>query len=117
MKLLFCLHCHDIVRLYPERRSCKCGRSWGQYTEDLRTTIQTSNSLSIGLANPDFIQAVETFMDRRDHFSPVLSIRAWLNPDSEPDVQYVEEEPSPPATSDQQPVSSNQLPAPATRTP
>ena len=91
MKLLFCGHCHDIVRLFSERRYCRCGKSWGQYLPDNATTIQTSHSLSIGLANPDFQAAITTLMQERTHFAPVLSIRAWLNPDSEPDVKYVAE--------------------------
>lgn len=91
MKLLYCGHCHDVVRLFPEPRYCRCGKSWGQYLADNSTTIQTSHTLSIGLANPDFHEAVATLMEDRNHFSPVLTIRAWLNPDSEPDVQYVAE--------------------------
>jgi hypothetical protein len=95
MKLLFCGHCQDIVRLFPERRSCKCGRSWGQYLPDNSTTVQTGYSLSLGLAGPDFSRAIEALLkDRqegRSGFSPHLCMRAWINPDSEPDVQYVDE--------------------------
>jgi len=92
MKLLYCGHCQDVVKLFPERRSCKCGRSWGQYLPDNSTTVQTDYTLSIGMANPDFNEAIATFMQDQDHFSPALSIRAWLNPHSEPDVTYVPED-------------------------
>ncbi len=92
MKLLFCGHCHDIVKLFPERRACKCGRSWGQYLPDNSTTVQTPYTLSLGLANPDFQEAVSTFMRDQNYFSPALSIRAWINPHSEPDVTYVPED-------------------------
>jgi len=92
MKLLYCGHCQDIVRLFPERRTCKCGGSWGHYLADNSTTVQTSHTLSIGIANPDFNQAIQTFMQEPDHFSPALSLRAWLNPNSEPDVSYVLED-------------------------
>ncbi|KAB8141221.1 hypothetical protein F8S13_20695 [Chloroflexia bacterium SDU3-3] len=95
MKLLFCGHCNDVVRLFPEPRYCKCGKSWGQYLPDNSTTIQTSYTASIGLANPDFSQALDTLMADREHFSPLLSIRAWLNPDSETDVRYVAEDVTP----------------------
>ncbi len=91
MKLLFCGHCNDIVRLFSERRFCKCGRSWGHYLPDNSTTVQTEHTLSIGLANPDFDSAVNVFMQNRNYFSPELVFRAWLNPDSEPDVKYVVE--------------------------
>jgi len=93
MKLLYCGHCGDIVRLLPDRRSCKCGRSWGHYLDDNSTTVQSDCSLSIGFANQDFDRAVGIFLGDRDRFSPSLTVRAWINPDSEPDVKYVEEEP------------------------
>jgi hypothetical protein len=31
-------------------------------------------------------------MQNRDVFSPALSMRAWLNPDSESDVKYIADE-------------------------
>lgn len=34
MKLLFCRACGDIVRLWSENRSCRCGKSRGRYVED-----------------------------------------------------------------------------------
>ena len=92
MKLLFCGHCHDFVRLFPERRYCKCGRSWGHYLPDNSTTVQTPYSLSLGIANSDFHEALDVLMQNRDRFSPLLSLRAWFNPDSEPDVKYLSEE-------------------------
>lgn len=91
MKLLYCGHCGDVVKLFPERRSCKCGRSWGEYLEDNSTTVQTNYTLSLGLANPDFNAAVNAYLQNRKHFSPELAIRAWINPDSEPDVTYFDE--------------------------
>ena len=78
--------------LHSELCSCLCGKSWGQYLSDKSTTIQTFNTLSLGLANPDFREAAETYLRHREHFSPALSIRAWINPDSEPDVKYIADE-------------------------
>ena len=89
MKLLYCGHCGDVVRLFPEKRSYKCGKSWGQYLEDNATTVQTNHSLSLGIANPDFQDAVKTFLDNQDYFSPALAIRCWINPLSEPDVTFI----------------------------
>jgi hypothetical protein len=88
---MYCAHCHDIVKLFPEKRSCMCGKSWGHYL-DVATTVQTWPSMSIGLANPDFAAARQTFAEDPNTFSPVLSIRAWINPASEPDVKFVEGE-------------------------
>ena len=90
---MYCAHCRDIVRLFPERRSCKCGKSWGHYLEDGSTTVQTWPSLSIGIANPDFTSAERAFAENVERFSPTLSMRCWINPLSEPDVRMVKGEP------------------------
>ncbi len=93
MKLMYCAHCGDIVRLFPQRRTCKCGKSWGQYLEDDSTTVQTWPSLSIGIANPDFTAAQRAFAETVNAFFPSLSMRCWINPLSEPDVRMVKGEP------------------------
>jgi hypothetical protein len=92
LKLLYCGYCGDIVRLFPEKRSCRCGKSWGHYLEDNTTTVQTYPGLSLGMANPDFQAALKIFMNNPEHFSPALAIRCWVNPLSEPDVKFVQEE-------------------------
>lgn len=89
MKLLYCGHCGDVVRLYPEKRYCKCGKSWGQYLEDGATTVQTYPGLSLAISNPDFELALKAFVEDPRHFSPLLTMRCWVNPLSEPDVQFV----------------------------
>jgi hypothetical protein len=86
---MYCAHCGDIVRLFPERRSCRCGKSWGQYEEDNATTVQTYPGLSLGIANQDFDIALQTFVNDPRTFSPVLAMRCWVNPISEPDVKFV----------------------------
>lgn len=92
MKLLYCGYCGDIVRLYPEKRYCRCGKSWGHYLEDNATTIQTYPGLSLGISNPDFELALKTFVKNPDYFSPILAIRCWVNPRSEWDVKFIAEE-------------------------
>jgi hypothetical protein len=89
LKLLYCAHCGDIVRLFPEKRSCRCGKSWGQYEEDNASTIQTYPGLSLAIANPDFEIALKTFVENPNYFSPAFSMRCWVNPLSEPDVKFV----------------------------
>src|ERR1700755_987921 len=90
MKLLYCAHCGDIVRLFPEKRFCLCGKSWGQYLDDRSTTVQTWPGLSLGIANPDFVSAEQVFHSDPNTFSPLLSMRCWINPASEPDVKFVQ---------------------------
>jgi hypothetical protein len=89
LKLMYCAHCGDIVRLFSEKRSCLCGKSWGYYEEDNSTTVQTYPGLSLGIANPDFQTALQTFVENPRYFSPVFAIRCWVNPLSEPDVKFV----------------------------
>ena len=89
MKLMYSAHCGDIVRLFREKRSCRCGKSWGYYEEDDATTVQTYPGLSLGIANPDFETALQTFVANPRYFSPVLAMRCWVNPLSEPDVTFV----------------------------
>lgn len=89
MKLLYCAHCGDIVRLFPEKRYCRCGKSWGHYLEDNATTVQTWPGLSLGIANQDFSQAIEAFSNNSRYFSPILAMRCWINPLSESDVKFV----------------------------
>jgi hypothetical protein len=91
MKLLICLECGDIVKLFPERRTCNCGKSWGQYLEDHSTTVQSANSRSLGIANADFTGAFQALAEDPERFSPLLCFRGWLNPNSETDVLYAEE--------------------------
>ena len=89
VKLLYCAHCGDIVRLFPEKRFCLCGKSWGHYLGDGATTVQSWPALSLGIANPDFVDAKEAFGEDVTRFSPLLAMRCWINPVSEPDVTFV----------------------------
>lgn len=77
------------MRLYPEKRSCRCGKSWGHYLEDGATTVQTYPGVSLGICNPDFEMALKTFLENPRYLSPALAIRSWINPLSEPDVTFV----------------------------
>ncbi len=99
---MYCAHCGDIVRLFAEKRSCRCGKSWGHYEEDNATTVQTYPGLSLAIASPDFELALKTFVDNPHYFSPALAIRCWVNPLSEADIKFVpgedaEEDQNPPA--------------------
>lgn len=39
IKLLECLLCHDLVRLYTEPRFCHCRRSGGHYINDIEVVL------------------------------------------------------------------------------
>jgi len=52
MKLIRCKHCNDVVRLIHTRwRICECGRSGGQYNEDLITATVGGNCEVFGISN------------------------------------------------------------------
>jgi hypothetical protein len=59
------------------------------YEEDNATTLQTTNSLSLGIANPDFREALDAYLREPRHFSPALTMRTWINPVTEPDVRFI----------------------------
>lgn len=92
---MYCLHCHDIVKLFLEKRFCKCGKSWGHYLDDRSTTVQTWPSLSLGIANNDFAAAEQAWARAPEEWSPVITMRSWINPSSEADVKFVQGEPLP----------------------
>lgn len=52
--------------------------------------MQTWPSLSISVANPDFLDAQRALFANADVFSPLLALRCWINPLSEPDVKLVQ---------------------------
>lgn len=91
MKLLLCRECGDVIKLQPGTpRSCLCGKSAGRYLDDLSTVEQTEGSISIALHNHDLRDAVEAFDDSPDAWAPLMVLRAYVNPRSEPDVKFVE---------------------------
>ncbi|GCE16977.1 hypothetical protein [Dictyobacter kobayashii] len=72
-------------------------------------------SLSLGLSNPDFQLALDTFVEKPTHFSPVLAIRSWINPISEPDVKFIE--PAEPTNENEDKEAPIEQPTPDTVTP
>jgi hypothetical protein len=93
MKLMLCRQCGDVVQMRPELRACACGKSRGRYLADQATVEQTEGSLSIALHNHDLRTAVQAFDENPGPWHPLIVFRAYLNPLSENDVQYVPGEP------------------------
>ena len=62
MKLFFCPHCQDVMKLQDEERACKCGRSWGRYVDGLNATIGGS-AVPIGFGNGSLADALEARPD------------------------------------------------------
>jgi len=60
MKLIFCPHCRDIVKLRTDaHRPCWCGRSGGMYTRNGLDAIIDGDAVPIGIANDSFAEALE----------------------------------------------------------
>lgn len=53
MKLLNCLACQDIVRMFEEERACKCGKSKGRY-ETGRRVAYSGPARLFGLNSLDY---------------------------------------------------------------
>ena len=53
MKLLNCLACQDIVRMFEEERGCKCGKSAGRY-ENARRVGYRGPARLLGLKSLDY---------------------------------------------------------------
>jgi hypothetical protein len=62
MKLIFCQECHDIVALYHKSRSCLCGKSYGQYRDEIKVMIGGS-AIPLGFSNTSFMTAIENRPD------------------------------------------------------
>lgn len=59
MKLLFCPHCQDVLKLQSQRRTCACGKSWGLYEDDLNARIGGS-AIPLGIGGRSLVDALES---------------------------------------------------------
>lgn len=58
MKLLFCPHCQDVLKLRFEQRSCECGKSWGRYEDEEHARIGGA-AVPLGIGNRSLVDALE----------------------------------------------------------
>ncbi len=60
MKLIFCPHCEDVVKLRTEfRRVCRCGKSGGMYQPDGLNAIIDGDAVPLGFLNSSFSDALK----------------------------------------------------------
>ncbi len=59
MKLLFCPHCQDVLKLRFEQRTCECGQSWGHY-EDQEHARLGGAAIPLGIGNRSLVDALES---------------------------------------------------------
>lgn len=84
MKLVYCPNCGDVVRLIHQKwRRCACGKSGGQYNEDLMTATIGGESLCFGVGNYFFNDMWKYLEDeqkqeyRSDNVSSALTVDCW----------------------------------------
>ena len=58
MKLIYCPHCKDVVRLKKALKKCDCGKCFGKYEEDGLNASISEDSIPLGFSNHSFIEAV-----------------------------------------------------------
>lgn len=58
MKLLLCKRCQDVIRLFDEKRTCKCGHSSGWYIDDSNAVYNGADAVPIGFANSTLLSAL-----------------------------------------------------------
>jgi hypothetical protein len=75
MKLLFCKHCGDVLKLQRRQRACECGRSAGRYLADGDACEITGEwALLLGLSNA----ALEGAARRERAPGETVQLWAWL---------------------------------------
>lgn len=71
MKLVKCKNCNDVVRLIHDKwRKCDCGKSGGQYNDDLLSATVGGDCEVIGLRN-DFFET-KPFSKKRGDLSGII---------------------------------------------
>ena len=60
MKLIFCPHCQDLIKMRIRKRFCACRKAWGQYEKDGLYAKIGGEAIAIGIYNGAFTNAVAT---------------------------------------------------------
>ena len=96
MKLLFCLRCHDLIRLHPQAgraRECDCKKSSGYYKDEIHA-VYKGPCIPLGIDNNSLAQVT-----RRDNSEYVpyadLNIRAFRFRKDAGHVRFIGKEPDP----------------------
>jgi hypothetical protein len=57
VKLLHCLACQDVVKLFEEERACRCGKAKGRYL-NARKVEFSGRARVLGMNSIDFLNTV-----------------------------------------------------------
>jgi len=58
VKLIYCPHCHDIISLGKESKSCKCKKSGGKYKNKINA-VYWGKAVPLVIDNEDFKRALK----------------------------------------------------------
>jgi len=86
MKLIYCPHCQDVVRLRFERRECECGACFGYYYKDGLHSVIGGDAIPLGFENSTFKYALE----HRPTTGMGMTFNAFVIPEKCPTILYDE---------------------------
>jgi len=58
MKLILCPHCQDVRKLDKILTTCKCGKSYGRYLDDLNAEY-SGDAIPLGFSNSSLLSAIK----------------------------------------------------------
>lgn len=65
MKLLLCIRCQDIIRLFEEERVCKCGKVRGKYSNG-KGIFSGDGAIPLLIKNNTLVRAIADQQDEGD---------------------------------------------------
>lgn len=82
MKLILCKTCQDIFKLDTEKRTCKCGGCWGEYSDDnLHAKYGGKEAVALALTNSSLILGIH----KKEENAPMgYPIEAYVVPENSP---------------------------------
>ncbi len=82
--MIVCPKCSDVVALREgKKRTCECGQSWGQYTDNLNALIG-GIAIPLGFDNRSFLSALK----KRPEYGEGRIFQAFIIPVRCPTVTY-----------------------------
>ena len=78
MKLIFCKHCSDTVKLDKTKRYCKCGKCYGWYEEDGLHAHVNGTSVVLGIDNRQLAQAIKYRFEENGYTREFLGFDAFI---------------------------------------
>lgn len=88
MKLIFCSACSDLLRLFEERRTCRCGQAWGHYLWDGLHADIGGTAIPVGVDNAQLANALR----RRPTVAPGTRFAAFVIPKVSETVRHADGE-------------------------